>query len=336
MNVERLLAFPRGTRRAFAAAGLGAMAALAAVPALAQAEAFPTRPIRAVLGGPAGSGLEVVMRLLAPTMQAALGQPVVIDPRPGAEGIIAADLVARAPADGYTLLVATYTQLVSNPVLRDALSYDVERDFAPVTLLTEHHLVLAAHPSFAPRTLAELRDHARESRAAPVDVAVPASTFDVIARALAGAMDAPLRTVPYNQMTAAFQAVLGGQVPLAILDASVALDAIRAGRLRALAIGARERLAVLPGVPTFAESGYPVVNHPMWVALVAPAGVPGEIVDRVRRAVRRALEAGDVRERLLALAIVPRPSSGAELAATIANDQASFAREAKRWGASAN
>jgi tripartite-type tricarboxylate transporter receptor subunit TctC len=306
--------------------------ALPATTAHAEDDAFPSRPIRVVLGSPAGSGLDIVMRFLAPTMQEALGQPIVIDPRPGAEGIIAAELVARAPADGYTLLVATHTQLVANPVLRRELPYSVERDFVPVTLLTDHHMVVAAHPSLPARSLAELRALARGRGESGVDVGVSASTFELLAKSLAASMDAPLRTVPFNGMTPTYHAVLAGHVPLAVLDASVALDAVRAGRLRALAVGARSRLVALPEVPTFAEAGYPVLDSPLWIALVAPAGVAPATLDRLRGAVHRALGTSDVQEKLQAMAIVPRPTTGAAMAESIRAEQASFEREARRAG----
>lgn len=318
-------ALPR--MRRIAVVGIAALA----LPAWAQSDAYPTRPLRVVLGAPAGSGVDVVMRLLAPILQQELGQPIVIDPRPGAEGIIAAEIVARAPADGYVALVATHTQLVGNPVLRKRLTYDVERDFAPVTLLTDHHGVLAAHPSLPVRDLAALRTYARDQPGG-VDVAVSANTFRVIAEALAAGMDAPLRPVPFNGMTAAFQATLAGHVPLAVLDASVALDAIRAGRLNALAVGARTRLDVMRDVPTFAESGYAVLDAPLWIALVVPAGTPPAAVDRLRSAAHRALAASEVRERLAAMAIVPRPTTSAEMAQSIRDEQAAFARAAQRAG----
>jgi len=324
--------FADRARAAGRAAAVVLFAALVQEPAHAQGDAFPTRPIRVVLGSPAGTGLDVVMRLLAPAMQEALGQPIVIDPRPGAEGIIAAELVARSPADGYTLLVATHTQLIANPVLRRDLPYSVERDFVPVTLLTDHHMVIAAHPSFSARSLAELRALARERGEAGVDVGVSASTFELLAKTLAAAMGAPLRTVPFNGMTPTYHAVLAGHVPLAVLDASVALDAIRAGRLRALAVGARSRLVALPEVPTFAEAGYPVLDAPLWIALVAPAGVAPAAVDRIRQAVHRALAQPDVREKLQALAIVPRPTTGAAMAESIRVEQANFERDARRAG----
>jgi len=297
----------------------------------AESDAFPTRPIRIVMGAPAGSGIDFVMRLLTEPMQAELGVPIVIDPRPGADGIIAAELVAKSPADGYVVMAATHTQLVANPVTRANLPYDVERDFLLLTLVTDHHFVLAVHPSLPAHTLRELRDVAR-SRPGGVDTASPAITFRLMAAALADAMGVELRAIPYNGMSAALNAVLAGHVPAAVLDASVALEAVRGGRLRALAVGARQRLDVLPDVPTFAEAGYPVLDAPLWVALVAPAGVPAPVAERLRGAVHRALASQDVRAQLGAAAILPRPSSPGELVDSIRTERAAFSRDATRLG----
>lgn len=309
-----------------------ALALFACAPAGAmEVETFPTRPIRIVMGAPAGSGIDFVLRVLSEPLQAELGQPIVVDPRPGADGIIAAELVARAPADGYVVMAATHTQLVANPVVRTNLSYDVERDFVPLTLLTDHHFVLAVHPSLPARSLRELADLAR-SRPGCIDTGTSAITFRVIATALADAMGVELPAVPFNGMSAALNAVVAGHVPAAVLDASIALEAVRAGRLRALAVGPRERLDVLPDVPTFAEGGYPVLDTPLWVALVAPAGVPRQVAERLRRAVHRALASPEVRARLSAAAILPRPSSPDELSASVRAERAALRRESKRLG----
>lgn len=316
-------------------AACGVAIAASAPLALAQSAVLPDRAVRVVVGSPAAASPDLVMRLLAPVVQQELGQPVVVDPRPGADGIIAAELAARSPADGSVVMLATFTQLVSNPALRNDLPYDVERDFVPVTLVSDHHHALVAHPSFPARDLAALRERAL---AAPgsVDVAAPSSTFRLVAESLAQAMGARFTVVPYNGMTAAYQAVLAGQVPLAVVDASIALDAIRAGRLHALAVGARTRLDLLPDVSTFPEAGYPSLDMTIFIGLVAPARVPPEIVDRWRAAVHRALAAPGVRERLASMAASPRPTTGAEMARAIRDDRAWFAREARRAGMTVN
>ena len=324
---------PNGARRAFVARGMLLAAALGplSLAARANGDAFPNRPIRVVLGSPFGSGVDFVMRLLANGMQADLGQPIVIDARPGADGVIAAQLVAKSPGDGYTIMASTHTQLVANPVARAKLAYDVERDFVPLSLLTDHHVVVAVHPSVPVRSLRELRDYSR-ARADGLIVGASSITFRLVTEAVAYATGADLRHIPYNGMTPAFNAVVAGHVEVAALDASVALDAIRGGRLRALAIGASKRLAILPDVPTFSEAGYPVLDEPLWVAMVAPAGLPEPVAERLRAAIHRALASPDVRDRLVAMAITPRPSSGKEMAESIRAQQAAFAREMKRLG----
>lgn len=294
-------------------------------------EKFPNRPVRVILGAPTGSGVDFVMRLLAPGMQADLGQPIVIDARPGADGIVAAQLLARSPADGYTVMAATHTQLVANPKVHRKLTYDVERDFVPITLLTDHHVVLVVHPATPIRTLRELRDYSRR-KAGGMNTGASSITFQLVTEAVGEATGADLRHIPFNGMTATFNAIVAGHVEIAALDAGVALEAIRSGRLRALAVGARARVDLMPDVPTFAEAGYPVLDQTLWVAMVGPAGMPDFVAERLRSAVHRALDSADVRTRLLAVAITPRPSSGADLARSIRDEQAAFAREMKRLG----
>ena len=228
-------------------------------------------------------------------------------------------------------MAATHTQLVATPVAFAKAPYDVERDFLPLSMLTDNQVVVAVHPSVAARTLKELSDNAR-LRTGGLQVGSGSTTFMFMADALGRMIGAEFQHIPYTGQVATVQAVLGGQVQVAILDSTVALDAIRAGRLRALAVGGSARLAVLPDVPTIAEAGFSGFDAGLWIAMVAPAGVPDAIAIRLRRSIVRALESKGVRDRLLAMAIVPRASSPAQLIDEVRAGQAATVRQMQQLG----
>ena len=304
--------YPSGLRlcRALAAATLVVAPFL---PAAAQTGAFPDRPIRVVVGTPAGSGIDFILRVMSPTLQAELGQPLVIDNRPGADGIVAARLVAGAPPDGHVLLAATRTQIAVNPVIYASIPYDPSRDLAPVSMLAYQSILVVAHPSLPVRSIRELVDHTR-AHPGSVNYGTGSSTFMLATEELRLATGADLRHIPYNGVPPTVTAILAGDVHVALLDVTPALAAVRGGRLRALAVSGTTRLALLPDVPTLAESGVAGYETPVWVALYSPAGTPGGIVARLGAAVARALDAPEVREKLLAAGEVARRDTDATAA----------------------
>ncbi len=306
-------------------ATLAALLAFAS-PQLAQAQAYPARPIRLVVTYPAGGGADLMARLVAPRMGEALGQPVVVENKGGASGQIGAGEVARAAPDGYTLMLDASSFAV-NPSLYSRLPYDSAKAFTPVAVLARFPNVLVVTPTFAARDVAELMALAR---AKPGSVAF-ASSGNGSAQHLAGelfrqkaALD--LTHVPYKGGAPALNDVIGGQVPLFFANMASSLPHVKAGRLRALAITGGKRSAALPEAPTMAEAGVPGFEVYEWNAIFAPAGTPAAVIAKLAAAIEKAVNSPDFQERVSAL--------GGELTGYGPIEAERFIRQqAELWGA---
>ncbi len=299
-----------------------ALTAALVLPA-AVAQPYPSKPIRVIL--PFAGSTDAVARLLALKLSPALGQQVVPDPRLGAGGNIAHEAVAKAAPDGYTLLMAA-PPLVINPHLNPKAGFDPLRDLAPVALLSAVPNVLVVHPKTAARSLAELVERAR---AAPGRLAYGSggvgSTNHLAAELLKSATGADILHVPYKSATVALTGLLGGEIDIVIVAASSAAPYVKDGRLRALAVLDSRRMGAMPEVPTSAEAGMPQLIAVNWSVLLAPAGTPRAIVERLNAEAVRAMNAPDTRERLAGL--------GGEPASGSPEDTAAFLRrEYDRWG----
>lgn len=300
------------------------LAVLAAVllhfPALAHAQALGDRPIRLVAPSAAGSGHDLSTRILADGLSAELGQPVIVENRPGADGIIAAERVATAPPDGYTLLSGLGSQVAINPALYASLPYDPQRDLVPVSLVARQTLLIAVNPSLPVSTPQEL---AAWSRVHPgtVNYSTATNTFMLAAESFKRKTGADMQNIPYQSGAPAVTSLVAGTVQVSVIAATSALASAKAGTIRVLAVMGPARLPQLPDVPTFAELGL-TEDVPVWSAVFAPAGTPKAIVDRLHEAIVRALQRPAVRERFLAGAEVPVGSTPEELAATIVRDTA--------------
>ena len=309
-----------------AALALTRRAALAtlAAPAIAQAQGapWPTRPVRILVAWTPGGGVDVPIRLLVPKMQEVLGQPVVVENRGGASGSIGAAVVAQQPADGYTLL-ADAAAHVSNGSLMRGLSFDYATAFAPVTQVSVLPHLLVVKPDFPARTLAELIALAKQR---PGELTY-ASSGIAAGPHLASAMLArqagiEVVHVPYRGSAAAMADVLAGQVSFNFSTIPQASPLVQEGRLRALAVSTRERLAALPDVPTVAEQGFPGFELNEWVALWVPAATPPAIIARLHEAAAAALAEPAVRRRYAEIGILPVRSTPAQLAAFAAEQRA--------------
>ena len=292
----------------------------------AQAPSYPDRPIRLVVPFPPGGGADSTARTLAQKMGERLGQPMVIDNRPGANGLVGTDAVAKAAPDGYTLLMTDRGALGVNPSLYARLPYDPRKDFAPIGIAVDGPYVLVVSPALGVNSLAEL---VALGRARPGAIRYGSYGIGSMAQlnleALARATGMTLQHVPYKGAPPAVAAVVAGEVDLTIASPPSLLGLLRAGRLRALAVGSDTRIELLPEVPTLKEAGVSApALIPTYFALAAPAGTPPAIVDRLHEALRGALASSDVADKLRAAGLVPNAGSPAAMKQVIAEDVERF------------
>lgn len=301
------------------ALGLCFFSALAGAQALRTADAYPNRPVRFLIPFAAAGSNDVVARILAHQLTELWKQQVVADNRAGANGIIGIDMVAKAPADGYTLLIAS-TTFTMNPSLYK-LPFDAVKDFAPVTLIAEGPLMLCVNPVFAARTVEQLIALAK---AKPGQLQYASSGLGGIAH-LAGVLfermaGVSLVHVPYKGSGAGVIDAVSGQVPLIFSSVSPVLPFVKNGRLRALGVGGAKRARFLPDVPTIAEAGVPGYDSNMWWGIMVPAHTPGPVVAKLNRDIRRATEAGDITPRFADLGMEVRVSTPEEFARVVTAD----------------
>jgi tripartite-type tricarboxylate transporter receptor subunit TctC len=269
------------------------------------------------------------MRVLAPAFGEALGQPVVIDNRAGAGGNIGTDAAAHAPADGYTVLVATAAQAVNNTLSKD-LSWDLRRDFAPITLIVKNQMVLAAHPAVPASNVRELIALAKTKPGTITYASYgTGSTAHMSAELFKMLAAVDLMHVPYKGAAPAINDVIGGQVNIVFADMAAILPFVKAGRAKAIAVGSSVRFAGLPDVPTIAESGVPGYETGGFLALVAPAGTPKQAVDALNDAMLKAINSPGIREKLESLGGIPSPGTPAQLADFLRSDIEKWARVIK-------
>ena len=298
----------RLVRGAFAllASGFVAMAG-AQAPAAAD---WPRQPIRMVVTFPPGGSADAVVRMLVPRLNEKLGQPVVVDNRPGAGGNIGLSLVAKAPPDGYTLGVGAAGALSANSSLYEHMPYDVAKDFKPVSMLAAIPFVLVGNPSVPARTLKDLLALAK-AQPGKLSIAHGGNgTAMHLSAALFGQMaDVKLVEVPYKGSGPAALDTLAGNVPLAVVDLPAALQQIKAGKLVAFAVTSPQRLPQLPDVPTVSEAGLPGYDSTGWFGVVAPAGTPAPIVQKLNAEITAALRDEQVVANMRNLGVEPAPTT---------------------------
>jgi len=319
----------RTVGRSLAALGMTLLAGLA----LAQ-ESFPSRPMRLVVSFPPGGGADLTARAVGQKMGELLGQPVVVENKPGANGLVGCDAVAKSAPDGYTLLETDRGALGINPSLYRKLPYDPLTDFEYVGVVTTAPYVLVIDPRLSAKTLAELRDL---SKAKPGSLNYGsygvASMAQLNIEALKAKIGIDLTHVPYKGAGPAVQAVVAGEAAATIASPAGVLGFIRDGRLRALAIGAPVRSPLLPDVPTLAEAGGDDDTLvPTYFAFAVPARTPAPIVARLHEAMRSAVRAKEVSERLVTAGLEPAGETGEELLALVRRDIPRFRRIIQNTG----
>ncbi|TAJ36848.1 MAG: tripartite tricarboxylate transporter substrate binding protein [Reyranella sp.] len=312
------------------------LAGLLAGPALVRAAfAWPDQPVKIIVPFTPGTGPDIIARFVAERLTAKLGQPVVVENVAGASGNIGSQQVARAKPDGHTLMSSVNT-LVMNPSLYKNLPYDPVTDFVPLGLTAWGSLVLVANPNQKPTTLAEL---IAAAKAAPKTltygspgVGTPHHLSMALVETSAGI---ELLHVPYKGTAGAVQDLLGGQIGYMFLPVHVSAQHIRAGKLKAIAVGSPQRLPQLPDVPTLAESGLNGVDVDMWYGFFLPKGTPPEIVARLNREVAAILNAPEAKAAFEAQGLIPATSTSAELGAIVARDRTRWADVVAKRGIAA-
>ena len=284
---------------------LAAFVAASLLSTVALAQGYPNRPVRIIVPWPPGQATDIAARMVAEKLQQALKQPFIIDNRAGAGGNIGTEAVAKSPADGYTLLVASASTAI-NTTLIPNLPWDLSRDFAPVVLMVVNNHLLAAHPSLRASNVQELLTLARAKPGYVTYASYgPGSSAHLTAELFKLMAGVDLLHVPYKGAAPAVNDLLGGQVNIMFADVAALLPHIKSGKLKALGIGATKRFEGLPEVPTIAESGVPGFEAGGFLGLVAPAGTPPAVINALNAAAQKSLAMPDVRERLIALASPP-------------------------------
>jgi tripartite-type tricarboxylate transporter receptor subunit TctC len=290
----------------------------------ASAQSYPTRPISIILPFPPGSGNDTVARIIGPKITEQLGQPVIVDNRPGAGGVVAADAASRAAADGYTLFLPSSSVAINMHSPR--AKYDLIRDFAPISVVGKLPFVLVVHASLPVSSIKELVALAKRR---PKELNFASSgvggTGHLLGELLRTSTGIEITHVAYKGSSAASRELISGQVHMLFTNMSSMAPHIKSGRLKALGVSGSKRNPVLPDVPTMAEAGYPQLDIGTWFALVAPAATPRAIVARLNQCMVKTLEMSDVRTQLARQGVEPSPGTTEEAAEFLKKDVA-------RWG----
>ena len=294
------------------------------------AQSYPTRSIRVIVPYPAGGGADFVARIYAKSLSDSLGQQLVVDNRGGANGNVGSELAAKSPPDGYTLLVTASTNLTINPGLYQKMPFDVQRAFAPISILAIQPTILVVHPTLPVATVKELVALAKArpgqlnfgSAGAGSSGHLAAELFKMVA-------GVNLVHIPYKGTGPATSDLLGGQIPLMFNNLPPSLPLVKAGKLRALAVTGEKRSPAAPQLPTMAEAGFPGVVMTLWNAMLAPAGTPPDILARLHSEIIEASKSADVRERLSAGGNEALTTTPAQLVEIMKSETARWAKVIK-------
>ena len=322
---------PLRRRGLLGALSIGVLGSAGTFPALGQA-AWPGKPVRIVVPYTPGTGMDILARTLAPHLQAAWGQAIVVDNRPGASGNLGAGAVAKSPPDGLTLLMGVNT-LIINPALYANMTYDPLRDLAPIGLAATGSFLLVASSASKLKSVDDLVKAAR-ARPGALDYASPgiATPHHMAMELFKLQAKVSITHIPFSGTAGAVNAVLSGDVPLMFLPVHVAMAQVKGGRLVALAAAGDKRSALAPELPTLAELGFKGVEADLWYGMLAPAGTPAEIVARINADMRAALALAEVKTALSAQGMEIAPSSPEEMAALMRRDAARWAAVVKQAG----
>ena len=303
-----------------------ALLALAAVPLVALGQAFPSKPVRLLVPYAPGGAVDAFARPIAPKLGELLGQPVIVENRPGGNATIAADVVAKAPADGHAIVLTSVNHYLV-PMFSKNVPYDTMKDFTPIIIVATFPNVLAVHPSLPVQSVADLVDYARKN---PGKIYYGTtgigSTHHLAGVLLAQAARIDIEHVPYKGGNPTIQDVLAGQIPMAILTASTILPHARQGKLRALAITEAKRYQAAPELPTLTETVPGYLLPDSWLCVLGPANLPRPVVARLNADIRKAITTPEVRTRLESVGFEVTGNTPEEFEATIRTDVEIFHR----------
>jgi len=322
------------SRRAWLCATASAAALLAIAPA--QAQTYPSKPIKMVVPFAAGGATDVLARVLAEKMAAGLGQPVIIDNKPGAAGIIGTDAVAKAAPDGYTIVLSLSNSLLTNQFLYEKLPYDTQRDLTLVYQIAMAPLVLVVHPSVPVKTGPELLKYVSANKGKVAYGSYGVGAYPHLAGAhMSLTQNADMNHVAYKGEAPMLQDLIGGQIQMAYASALVAKPQIEAGKIKAIGVTGDRRMSTLPNVPTLAEQGmkdeaYRVTG---WLAIAAPGNTPKAIVQRIADEVRKATQQPDVQAKVAGMGFELKDSSPEAFAAAYKQERPVWERLIKQSGA---
>ena len=295
----------------------GAIACLCLGWAGSAAAAFPDRPIRIVVSFPPGGSSDAMARIVQPGVEKILGQSVVIENKPGAGGMIAIDMIAKSPPDGYVLGLGGAGALGTNLGLQEKMPYDPRTDLAPVTGIAGSPFILAAAPTFPGQSLRDVIALAKSSGKIEIGHGGNGTLMHLTAELFNQMAGTKVALVPYRGIAPVVTDLIGGHVALGVIDPPSGMTAIEAAKIKTVAISSATRFARLPDIPTFAESGLPGFESTGWFGIVAPAGTPPDVVAKLNAAFVTVLKDPEVIERIRALGAEPIPMSSADFAAFI-------------------
>jgi tripartite-type tricarboxylate transporter receptor subunit TctC len=331
---ERMVA--EGRMKRALALGLAFACGLATVPtarAQTSADDYPQHTVTFLCPFPAGGGTDILTRMLAQELQDKLKRPVIVDNRPGAGTIVAAQAAARAAPDGHTILLAPATTLAMGPSVHKTLPYDTVKDFAPIGLVGSAQFALVANPKLPVTTLAELiafiKSKDGQLSYASSGAATPHHLFMAMFLKMIGAT---AQHVPYRGSVLALADVISGHIPMMIVDLAVAIPAINEGKVKAFGVTSTTRIKALPDLPTIAEAGVPGYGGTPWFSVVAPAGTPRPIIDKLNHLLTAFINRPETQDKMNALAITPWTSTPDELAQFIPAEIRKWAQVVKDAG----
>jgi tripartite-type tricarboxylate transporter receptor subunit TctC len=303
----------------------GALALLAGV---ATAQDYPNKPIRIIVGYAAGGGNDIIVRVMTNELSKGLGQPVIVDNKPGAQGIIGAELAARAAPDGYTLLMGPSGPMTINPATYSKLSYSPTRDFAPISMICSFPLIVTVDAALPIRDVKELLAYIK-ANPGKSNYASSAGIFQIATEMFKQRTGAAIEMIPYKSSGESVQSLIAHQVMLTIVDPPPAAGPLKAGTIRGLAVTSPKRHPSWPDLPTMAEAGVPDMEVPVWTAFFAPAKTPAAIIARWQKEVSRVVQTPEVKERFAGMGLDPVGGTSEDLARQVERDIAKWTAVAK-------